>query len=650
MAADMPKSRKNYEVAEQFDVRIPTNDPEVTLSADVYLPVTEEPVPALVMALPYRKDIVARYFAFPWFAQRGYGCLLVDLRGHGSSDGRVRPPHDPGEGDDSFAAIEWAARQPWCTGDVGMWGMSNGAHQALRAASLHPPHLRAIVPIMGAADIGPEVVHPDGARADLTKLVFWGNHLLGLQLIPPLVNYTSEREQLRWQGRLNDTPFETASDLACHGSNDPVWRRRAIDVESIAVPALCVGGWRDLGTGPIIRAYERLSSPKKLLVGPWGHEMPQTSQMEPIDLNAVCLRWWDHWLRGVNSGVMDEYPVALYLPGVEGGWRLFESWPPAKDEMVLAADEDANLAELAVDLTAPVGTLGEFRPDPTTGILGGANGFTDLPVGAPLGRYEDAGGWCITSDPLRQDLLLCGRTEVCVHVVQNGTVDQREIQRLVVRLTEVGSDGESKLITTGTLCPDKVAEAYRVTMRPVAYQIRAGRRLRLVVSDSNFPLLTPLPSPRPITISGVEIHVPYLQPDSGLIAEVPSLEHSEIGRQEGRASGDAATYTITVDPAREQKEILIKLRTPGWHTNDGHWVERYHELRSTVQRLAPEASVTTGREITTIETTAGETITVTAAIRCTQTTLWASGEVKVDDSSVFARNWNVAISDGLQHR
>src|SRR5262245_35539643 len=121
----------SHSVTVERDIRIPTRDRDIALSADIYRPSGAGPVPALVTVMPYRKDYVAgATYEGParWFAGHGYASVVVDLRGTGASDGVRRPEFDPGDGDDGVAAIEWAAAQPWCDGAVGGWGMSYAAH------------------------------------------------------------------------------------------------------------------------------------------------------------------------------------------------------------------------------------------------------------------------------------------------------------------------------------------------------------------------------------------------------------------------------------------------------------------------------------------------------------------------------------------
>lgn len=140
------------------DVRIPTDDPQETLSAVVYRPASPHPVPALVSVYPYRSDAWIHEYKRPymeWFAQRGYASVLVDLLGTGGSDGVLRPFHDPAEAEDGVSAVRWAAEQDWCTGSVGMWGISFGGFMTMATAQQEPAGLKAIMPLMNSLDPKP---------------------------------------------------------------------------------------------------------------------------------------------------------------------------------------------------------------------------------------------------------------------------------------------------------------------------------------------------------------------------------------------------------------------------------------------------------------------------------------------------------------
>lgn len=631
----------NLKVEIHRDIRIPTSDPAVTLSGDLYRPVSSSPVPALVTLQPYRRDMAGTFWepSMQWLAQRGYACLLVEARGIGSSNGVPRPRCHQGEGEDAVAAIEWTSAQTWCTGDVGMWGCSASGLTSMRAASRSPAQLKAIIPIMNPLD-GQRY---RGARGDLGLIVQWAGAQLVQQLMPPLLNYTSIPEQQRWQQRLHETePF--IMDRALHFSRDPLWQDRLIDAESITIPTFCVGGWRDLHCDQIIRAYESISGPKKLIIGPWAHSLPHNSPFEPIDFLSISLRWWDYWLRGIDNGVMDEPPVTLCMEGRQPAWRSFEEWPPSKTELVLTTGASTTLEPSIGDNEVMNTAIAEYLPDPTLGALAGLGG-ENAGFGLPLDQHDDdTRALSATSNPLPSDLMICGRPTLSVRLAS----DQRYmVQRLVARLTEVDAQDRSSLITTGVLCPDEQSKTYLIMLGASTRQVPAGHRLRVVLSDSDFPRLTPLPNPCPIRVAGLEVSIPSVTEDFGVPADITTINSPVGGNSVPGATVDATGHwAITRDPIHDGVEITIGSETTAARTPQGHLLDTRHEARATVRRAAPDAAVTTGTHTSTARMNTGETISATVTIRCTQTALWVRGELSIDGTTTYSRVWEAPLAHG----
>lgn len=633
---DGPGARAEYEVQLLRDVRIPTADSAATLSADVYLPVSDEPLPALVMALPYRKDAGAGVWyeaSLSWFAKHGYACLLVDLRGTGSSDGPMRPAFDPGEGDDAVAAIEWAAAQAWCDGQVGMWGESFSAAVTLRTATLAPAPLKAILSIVGMTDPGRDWAHPNGALGGHSFARFGLMNLM-MQLLPPLADFHSATEQERWLARLEDgEPYIV--DLFRHGPGDPVWRERAIDAARISLPTLCVTGWRDSLCDSTVRAYESIRGPKRLIVGPWQHTMPHASPFDAIDFLSLALRWWDQWLRGVDTGILEEPPVALFVQGEKRGWRAYDTWPPGRDAgLELAADADGLLTSRGDGdgVGGASGELGRYDPDPRLGTLSGLWGISTGGNGLPMDQHDDdSRSFSVTGEPLERDLLLVGRPRVAVGV----TDDQSPPARLVARLADVDEHGRSMFITGGTVTPTEAATRHDVDLWPTAYRVPAGHRLRVVISDAAFPRLWPLADATPIGISAVELVAPTASEDDGVATgfDPPPATGPVMG---ATFEGDSR---ITHDLLHDGIDVLLAYKSTAYTLGHEHVLENESAIRAAVRKDAPRAAKLHITENATARLASGERIVVTTAAQVTSETLWVKGEVEVDGMLMYSRVW-----------
>jgi putative CocE/NonD family hydrolase len=630
-----------YDVEVIRDLRIPTDDPDVTLSADLYRPAYAGPVPALVTVLPYRKDFVSGLVCGPslrWFAARGYACVLVDFRGTGSSDGLQRPPFDAGEAADGVATIEWAAQQPWCDGNIGMWGASYGGIMSMRTATHHPRALKAILPVIGALDLERDFVHPAGARGCLASLAVWGTETLLSQLLPPLGDHHSPAEQRRWRDRLEAEPWML--DMFRHEPGDPVWRSRAIDASRIAVPTFCVAGWRDLFCDPSIRAYEQIDAPKKLLAGPWMHTSPEESPVGAVDFRAMALRWWDHWLRGVDSGFMDEPGVTAYVQGQSNEWRQFATWPPSRDYDVFAATDTTLLAQRSPDATAKTNdrsktVIVEQRPDPTVGALGGLWGIASQ-FGLPLDQHDDdMRSLTCTTAPLVEDLVVAGRPELTVELQGAGALG-----RLVARLADVDEEDRSTLITVGTALTSEGTEV-RVALNPSCYRIPAGHRLRIALGNADFPRLWPVVGdvsiPR-VRLMGLDLSLPVVADDVGEVVELPAPPEPSAGAQP-LGLRFQPRWTVARDIVSDGVEVTYGEETIAFTEDRQHLLELRHQARASVTTAMPSAARVHAEASLVSHMATGETVTVRVDTRLTTTRLIADGRVDVDGVIVFSRRW-----------
>src|SRR5262249_23280104 len=306
---------------------IPLSD-GAELSADLYRPAGKGPCPALLSFYPYHKDdFIGAMNEAPrrYFAARGYACLLIDFRGLGGSSGVAWPAMDRGEGRDGAEAVEWIARQPWCDGNVGMWGLSYGGISSLKTAAANPPPLKAIAPVQGSVSIYDDYLYPGGCQPCLGGYGAWGSFMLAMNLMPPTNADIEGRWNRVWTERLESSePY--IFPWPDHPAYDDYWVSRTVDPAKITIPAFVVGGWRDIFPEVMPSVFARLSGPKKLWMGPWLHTMPALSPYEPLDHLHELKRWFDHWLRGEKNGIMDEPPVLINVQNANQ-WRHEREWP-----------------------------------------------------------------------------------------------------------------------------------------------------------------------------------------------------------------------------------------------------------------------------------------------------------------------------------
>ncbi|MEQ0563990.1 CocE/NonD family hydrolase [Amycolatopsis sp. NEAU-NG30] len=608
---------RRHEVVLRRDVRIPTLDPGITLSANLFLPAGPGPFPLLVTVLPYRRD-VAVLNGSPterWFAERGYASLLVDLLGTGSSDGVPRPPFDPGDADDALDAIRWGAAQPWCSGAVGMWGGSYGAITTLRTAARRPDALKAIIALEGPTDPGRDFVHPGGSRGAFSPLASWSVSTLFNQLLPPVDDFADADEQARWHRRLTFAPY--VLDMFRHGPGSPVWARRRIDVPAVEVPALCVAGWRDLFVDGAIRAYESLRGTKALIAGPWMHVMPQECPVTPIDFLEIARSWWDRWLLGDDTGTADEPAVRVYVQGEQPRWLAFPCWPP---EGTVRTDDLSGWQR-----SAPP------EPDPATGLQSGLWATPAGQFGQPQDQHgDDSRSLCWTSPPLPRPLLISGRPAVTV---------TGPWPRVSVKLTDVDPAGRSLMICAGLECDDPV-----VPLTPTTYQVAAGHRLRVVVAPGDFPRVWPQEPPEGWPVVRT-LTLPLADPAQGRACPMPEPAEPAIADLEERLDGGGepeASWEVTEDLLHDTVSLRLAGRNrigPEDVPGARHRLQVDQELVATAHRLDPAASTVAGRITGTVDTATGAHVTVEIAVTATATTLDATGKVVQDGVSLLDRHW-----------
>jgi putative CocE/NonD family hydrolase len=343
----MPRgSNTDYPVRVIQHVVIPLSD-GVRLEATLYLPAAphDGPFPAIVEYHPYRKDdnkVPRDWRTHSYLARKGYVGVRVDVRGTGASEGIARNEYTAEEQQDCLQALAWVAQQPWCTGNLGMWGSSYGGITAIQAAMHAPPSLKAIITMHAVMDRYNDDVHYHGGCLPVNESVAWAGRMVALNALPPLPEIVGERWQELWRERLERTP-QWSFEWLHHQTRDAYWQDGSLceDWEAIQCPVFAIGGWADSYHDFVLRMLERLRVPRKGLIGPWLHDIPHVARPGPqIDHLREMVRWWDYWLKGIDTGIMDEPMLTLwvqesrvpdpYPQTIPGRWRYETEWPIAR--------------------------------------------------------------------------------------------------------------------------------------------------------------------------------------------------------------------------------------------------------------------------------------------------------------------------------
>jgi putative CocE/NonD family hydrolase len=503
------------------------------LAARIWLPKGDR-TPAILEYIPYRKrDFMRRRdeSMHHWFAGNGYAAVRVDMRGSGESDGIMHDEYLAQEQDDALEVIEWIARQPWCSGHVGMMGKSWGAYNSLQVAARRPPALKAIIAVMGTDDRFAECIHYSGGCL-LNDNFWWGCVMQVFNARPPDPQIVGERWRQMWLDRLEAETFWPEIWLE-HQRLDDYWKHGSVcfDYDAIECPTWFWGGWADLYRDTPLRLAEHLKVPHRVTVGPWGHLYPHEATPAPaVGFLQEALRWWDHWLKGKDDGVMREAPLNFYMmDGVRprpsyaarpGRWVAENRWPsPAVDIRSYAIHADGLRAERgeqkALSLASPQ----------STGLASGDWGSFGNHGDVPGDQTEDSfGSLEFDTAPLLDRLEILGNSRVILDVAAD-----RAEAFVAARLIDVAPDGTATSVARGFLnlthrdsreapSPLVPGERYRVEIQltGTAYAFSTGHRIRLGLSTAYWPIIWPSPESARITVTcgTSQLLLPVRQPEA----------------------------------------------------------------------------------------------------------------------------------------
>ncbi|GAB4154062.1 MAG: CocE/NonD family hydrolase [Cyanobacteria bacterium J069] len=500
---------------------------QVRLDADVYYPDAEGPFPVLLMRQPYGRAIASTVvYAHPaWYAAHGYIVVIQDVRGRGTSEGEFSL--FASEINDGYDTVEWAAQLPGSTGQVGMYGFSYQGMTQLYAAIAQPSALKTICPSMVGFDLYADWAYEGGA------FCYQNNLSWALQLASETARRQGDAEAYEALYAVAHAPFQV--DPVCPRSEllerlapdsfyhnwlshadpaDNYWRQLSPKTYwgEVDLPMLHLGGWFDTHLRGTLRLYRsmaaRSSHLQHLWVGPWAH-LPWGRRVGSVDygpeasspVDALQVRWFDQFLKGVDTGLLHESPVHLFDLGTNQ-WRSLGAFPnPPKTPLWLASNGLAAMGDQHGKLSLQLGPapakpeseqsaplLDSFVHDPWRPVpaLGGHATAPAGPVDrSALDSRTDVATY--TSEPLSEDLLIAGEilVEVCC------TADTFSFD-LCAALSEVKPNGTVLQITQGYLrigthYPARPAPRSTITLQPTCIQLHRGSALRLSLSGASSP-------------------------------------------------------------------------------------------------------------------------------------------------------------------
>jgi putative CocE/NonD family hydrolase len=529
----------------KLEINVPMKMRDGTiLYADICRPDKPGKYPAILTRLPYNKSLMfptrSGYMNPHRYARAGYASVIQDVRGTGASEGNAYFWQQ--EFDDGYDSVEWLAEQPWCDGNVGMYGYSYFGYTQLTAAVTRPPHLKAICP----SQTYPEPhSFPFNLRGDKFRLQIhlgWCLMMRNLELLrrkmPPeemtktvgnLVYLLDNIKEQQCFLPLKDAPavgvidglgmVPLYADVLAHQDDDAYWQQISgpLPLDKVSIPAFHIAGWYDVDTLPgVLYTYQQIKEKggsetarqhQKLLIGPWMHtaDMPNkvgeldfglASSGATVDIAGLHLRWYDCWLKGIDNGVREEPPVRLFVMG-DNAWRNEQEWPLARTKFTRyyfhsGGRANSRFGDGGLSTAVPGDEpFDSYLYDPRNPVPS-----HEMGTGAynQLGVESRPDVLVYTTGPLQADLEVTGPVETRLFAASSA-VDTDFTGKLV----DVWPDGRAYNVAEGIIRtayrqpgarkpiePGEVYE-YPLSLGATSNVFKAGHRIRLEISSSNFP-------------------------------------------------------------------------------------------------------------------------------------------------------------------
>ncbi|MGN9758335.1 CocE/NonD family hydrolase [Streptomyces sp. SD31] len=671
-----------YATKEEEHVTIPMSD-GVRLSAHIWRPTSSdhEPVPAVLEYIPYRKrDLTAVRDSIhhPYIAGHGYACVRVDLRGTGDSEGVLRDEYLEREQADAEEVLAWLAEQPWCDGGTGMMGISWGAFAALQVAARRPPSLKAIVIASFTDDRHADDMHYMGGALLSDNLAEAGT-MFAYGTCPPDPAVVGDRWREMWRERLEHTEPWVLPWLR-HQRRDDYWRHASVceDYKSVRCPVLASSGWADGYSNAVTRLLGNLDVPRKGLIGPWSHKFPHLGEPGPaIGYLQEVVRWWDHWLKGVDNGVMDgpmlrtwmqdSVPPSTSYEERPGRWVGEPEWPsphirPVTHPLTRHRIEPAQAAPGAG--RAPDGDAMTVQSPLSVGQFGGKWASYNAPPDLPYDqREEDGGSLVFDSEPLTERLEILGSPSVELDLSVS-----EPVAMVAARLSDVSPDGAATRVSYGLLnltrrdsteSPEPLEPGRRcratIPLNGVAQAFPPGHRIRLSLSTSYWPLAWPPPQP---TLLSVHEHSSTLTLPVRPVDEPDDMPPSPFDEPEG--TPPLPTHQLT--PSDERWEVKRDL--VGYHAEleivkdrgtvrfDGIDLEAGRRAYERYASIADDFTSVTGESTWTMRFHRGDwdvRVVTHTELSCDRENFFVDATLDAyeADRRVFSRTWNERVPRDL---
>lgn len=508
----------------------------IKLAADLYMPKTFDPsrkFPVLLEYIPYRKDEhrKLRYPVFSYFVQRGYIVARVDIRGTGRSEGKlVEYEYTEQEKDDGEAIIDWLSKQDFSTGEIGMFGISWGGFNAIHLATRENPALKAILAMMATDDIYKDDVHfIDGMM-----------HIDAYEIGRDLKNVIPGAPDYSIGGDYFENKFDTEPWLLKYKRkqrDSEFWDKGSLNSNYAALktPIFMISGWYDGYRDSTPRILKNCNTPKKAIIGPWNHTFPHMADPPPsIEWREEAVRWFDYWLKGKENGIMEEPRMAAFIreghePGVpseiRGSWRWINNWPPENQlQKAYYLKKGSGLDTLATQ-TKDISSL-KYKASAGIEASGSVMWWGDW---SPDQKKTDDYSLIYETEPLEENLSILGFPEV--HINCSISTSQAHF---ISRLSDV-SPGNSVTLVTGAglngshrkssvnpqlMQPNKIYPL-DIEMHFTSWTFKKGHRIRVSLSNGQWPMIWPNPSPLLFTLQ--------LGGDNSSVLRLPIINMKEKG-------------------------------------------------------------------------------------------------------------------------